>query len=144
MRHTGRRTVYPRAALLVIALLSAVMLGGVLDAACKAHGLGTMPSRSADAGVVAVALADDAMPGMSHGGGEHSSDGEECDCTCIGACTMAAPLAVPPSGTTLRIAVVGAEPRHALDVAPEQPILREPDRLLPFATGPPRRLPALS
>jgi hypothetical protein len=147
--HPDRRPAYPRAALLVIALFSAVLLGGVQDMACESHGLGTMSSRTADAGVDANAAAGrtgEAMPGMSHATGDQSSDdGEsECRCTCLGDCTLAAPLAVSPAASTLRVAVADAQPRHPVDTAPAYTPSREPDRLLPFGNGPPARSSALS
>ena len=145
MRHPGRRPAYPRAALLVIALLSAVLLGGVRDLACETHGLGTMRSSAVDVGG-AVATAAHAMPDMAHGTGGHShgGDGGDCACTCVGACTTVAPVAVAPAASTVRIAVVAAIPARLLDAGPQQPLPREPDRLLPFANGPPAPVPALS
>ena len=145
MRHPDRRPAYPRAALLVIALFSVVLLGGLQDMACEAHGLGTMHSRTVDAGAPAGRTGD-AMPGMSHDAGDQSSDEGEngCSCTCLGDCTLAAPLAAPPAASTLRVAIADAQPRHPVDTAPDYTPSREPDRLLPFANGPPARTPALS
>ena len=50
---------------------------------------------------------------------------------------MAAPLVTPPASVTLRVTLVDAEPRLPLDREPLQAPPVEPDRLLPFANGPP-------
>jgi hypothetical protein len=50
---------------------------------------------------------------------------------------MVAPLATPPAVATLRVALIDPEPRRALDLEPAHAPPAEPDRLLPFANGPP-------
>ena len=79
------------------------------------------------------------MPHSPPQGGhqEHGSGDHGCDCSCIGACTMVAPLATPPAVATLRVALIDPEPRRALDLEPAHAPPAEPDRLLPFANGPP-------
>jgi len=121
-----------RAAPLFIALLSAVMLAGVQEASCEMHGLG-----AAHAGAAMT------EHGMAAGSDHHSDSGAPvsgdrgCDCTCIGACTMSAPVARPPAAVTLRLALVLPEPSRQIDLAPAHSPAREVDRLLPFANGPP-------
>lgn len=138
MRHIDRRPAYPRAALFFIALLSTVLFGGVQDLGCETHGLGMMHSRNTDVGA-ASARTGDAMPGMSHATDDQSSgDGETgCGCSCTGVCTLAAPLAIPPAASTLRVAIVEAQPVRVMDLVVEHALPRAPDRLLPFANGPP-------
>jgi len=69
----------------------------------------------------------------SHSG----TDSDGCHCTCIGDCSAAISLPAAPMAATLRVALVVAQPRRALDAAPARPALPEPERLLPFANGPP-------
>jgi hypothetical protein len=120
------------AAPLFIALLSAVMLAGVQDASCEMHGLGA-------ARAVATPAHHGAAAVSSHetGDGEHGRGPAGCDCTCVGACTISAPLATPPFVATLRVALVEPEPRVSIGVEPSLVPPRAPDRLLPFANGPP-------
>ena len=74
------------------------------------------------------------QPAAHHGGSDQNADG--C-CCCIGDCSAAVALPTAPSAPTLRVALVIAAPRRALDTAPARPTRPEPDRLLPFANGPP-------
>ena len=76
---------------------------------------------------------------ISHDRGRHSHDdgAHGCDCSCIGACTMTAPLATAPAAVMVQMALVEPEPRVPADVEPAHSPAREPDRLLPFANGPP-------
>jgi hypothetical protein len=126
-----------RAASLLIALLSAVMLGGVQEAACAMHGLGAAQKGHAAMAGSTVAANDAAAASHQAGGHSHDMGGTGCDCSCIGACTMVAPLATPPAVATLRIALIEPEPRRPLDIEPAHAPTAEPDRLLPFANGPP-------
>jgi hypothetical protein len=137
VEHTRRPSAYFQSVLMLVALLSAVMLGGVQESACAMHGLGAAAAPQAGMSTMATAPSDAA--GASHDAGGHSHDMGDagCDCTCIGDCSMAAPLATPPAIATLRIALVDPEPRRRLDSEPRQPPTAEPDRLLPFANGPP-------
>ena len=100
------------------------------------HGLGA--TRSEGAAAAGMSHAHHASP-ISHQTGHHShgKGGTGCDCSCIGACTMAAPLATPPAVATLRIALIEPEPSRPLDIEPAHAPPAEPDRLLPFANGPP-------
>jgi hypothetical protein len=136
MRHAHRRPGYDRVALMLVALLSAVVLGGVQEASCAMHGLGAV--RSAGATVATPSHADHASA-MSHGRGHDSHRAEHlgCDCTCIGDCTMVAPLATSPSVVTLRVTLIDPAPRRPLDIEPALAPPAEPDGLLPFANGPP-------
>ena len=126
---------YPRAALLLFALLSSVMLGSAQSASCEMHGLGAAQGISLDA-----AMADHAgMAVMSHDG-SHTAGGDadsHCCCTCIGDCTMLAPLATAPTATTIRVALATPEPRRPIVSERTRAPPAEPDRLLPFAIGPP-------
>ena len=120
------------AAPLFIALLSAVMLAAVQAASCEMHGLGVAPS-----GQQVASHASDAAGSHESGAGEHGHGSTGCDCTCIGACTVSAPLATPPATVTLRIALVEPEPSVTVGTEPSLSLPRAPDRLLPFANGPP-------
>jgi hypothetical protein len=108
------------------------MLAGVQDASCEMHGLGA-------ARAVATPAHHAAAAASSHEAGdtEHGRGPAGCDCTCVGACTISAPLATPPSVATLRVALVEPEPRVSIGVEPSLVPPRAPDRLLPFANGPP-------
>ena len=121
---------------MLVALLSAVLLGGVQEASCAMHGLGA--ARTESAAPAAMTHADHAA-GMSHESGQHSpgTGDSGCHCTCIGSCTTVAPLATSPLAVTLRIALIEPEPRRPLDTEPALALPVEPDRLLPFANGPP-------
>jgi hypothetical protein len=121
---------------MLIALLSAVLLGGVQEASCSMHGLGA--GLGEGAAPASMSHADHASA-MSHDGGQHSHDTGDsgCNCTCIGSCTMVAPLATPPAVVTLRVALIAPEPRRPLDIEPALAPPVEPERLLPFANGPP-------
>ena len=136
MRHAHRRPAYARVALMLVALLSAVLLGGLQEAACAMHGLGGVRSAGATAAGPSHAAHASAM---AHESGHHSQGAEHtgCDCTCIGDCTTVAPLATSPSAVTLRVALIDPAPRRMLDIEPAIAPLAEPDGLLPFANGPP-------
>jgi hypothetical protein len=147
------------AAPLFIALLSAVLLGGVQEASCAMHGGGAAratatPTAAAGHALAAHAVAAHAVAAhamaahaaarhavaetlSSESGQDHHRSHSGCDCSCIGACTMSAPAASPPATVTLRIALVEPQPRRPLDTEPAQSSPQEPDRLLPFANGPP-------
>jgi hypothetical protein len=123
------------AAPLLIALLSAVMLAGVREASCEMHGLGAALTGSPAA---AMSGHDTAAASDHHSDSRAPDTGDRgCDCTCIGACTMSAPVAAPPAAVTLRVALVLPEPGWRIEVAPARPPAREASRLLPFANGPP-------
>ena len=128
-----------RAAPLLIALLTAVLLAGVREASCEMHGLGAALSGSPAAAAVGGHDMAAASDHHSHGRAPDTGD-RGCDCTCIGACTLSAPLATPPAAITLRIALALPEPSRRIDLAPAPPPAREAGRLLPFANGPPSAL----
>ena len=136
VRRTVRRSGHPATALLIIALLSAVLLGGVQDAACAMHGLGALRADTPPA-IAQTAHHDAHAPRMSHESGRHSHRDGGCDCTCIGACTMAGPVATAPTAVTLRVGLVAPAPRVPLDREPARTPPVAPDRLLPFGNGPP-------
>jgi hypothetical protein len=117
-----------------LALLSMILLDGVQQAACDVHGLG---KASAHGSMASGSM--DASHGMTHqhGAPAHDSSAPDCDCTCIGTCTTVAPLAATPSAVTVRVALVAPQPQRALDREPDSSPPREPDKLLPFANGPP-------
>jgi len=130
---------------LFISLLSAVLLGGVQEASCPMHGGGAARASAAPAALAGHAMPAHAMAAHTvakatsprSDGHQHGPNHSGCDCSCIGACTMSAPLASPPIAVTLRVALVEPQPRRSLDTEPAQTPPREPDRLLPFANGPP-------
>jgi hypothetical protein len=121
---------------MLVALLSAVLLGGVQEASCAMHGLGAARS---DGGASAGIMHAGHTSAMAHAGGAGSQDADHpgCDCSCIGDCSMVAPLATPPSVATLRVALIDPAPRRQLDIEPALPAPAEPDGLLPFPKGPP-------
>ena len=123
---------------MLVALLSLVLLGGVQGTSCKMHGLGDPGAHVMTAGSMAGHAG---MAGMSHEGGTSDTHGHEGCCTCIGDCTMVAPLVNPPSAKTLLVALVAPEPNRPLDAESPRPPSVEPDRLLPFANGPPPLAP---
>jgi hypothetical protein len=128
------------AAPLFIALLSVVILAGTQEASCEMHGLGAASAGAHAEGHAGAAMADHAetMAGAHESGdGEHGGGMPRCDCSCIGACSVSAPLAAPPTAVTLLIALVEPEPSGAISAEPALPLPRAPDRLLPFANGPP-------
>ena len=102
-----------------------MVLGTVQSASCQMHGLGAMHAQAPSAA------------GHEHGGSHQHHDPGECDCTCIGDCTAPLPAATVPSAITVRVAALAAEPRRLPDAEPEWSPPTEPDRLLPFANGPP-------
>ena len=138
--HTPRRPAYSRAALMLVALLSVVLLGSVQGTSCRMHGL--------DAAQAATAADDPmaghaGMAGMSHHEGTTSEPGGHHGCcTCIGDCTMVAPLASAPSAAIVLVALVVPAPSRPVDAEPPRAPGIEPDRLLPFANGPPPSTPA--
>src|SRR4026208_227280 len=100
MRRAHRSPAYARLALMLVALLSAVLLGGVQERACARHGLGAARSEGvATAGMMHAGHAS----AMAHAGGDGSQDADHpgCDCTCIGQRSMGAPPAAPPPAATL-------------------------------------------
>jgi hypothetical protein len=115
------------------ALLTAMLLGVVQGTSCTMHGLGaTQVDATTGSGMEGHA----GMAGMSHEGTTDPGAHHGC-CTCIGDCTMVAPLASAPAAATLLVAIVAAEPDRPLDAEPRRPPNVAPDRLLPFANGPP-------
>ena len=119
-----------RGVLVLLALLSQVGFGNAQSLRCDMHGMGAMMGDAATHGMMAG--------GMSHhhqGAGDKDAHG--CDCTCIGDCAGAVALPTAPTAPTLRVALVAATPSRPLDIEPARPTSPEPDRLLPFANGPP-------
>jgi hypothetical protein len=138
VRRTIRSFAYSRTALLLIALLSAVLLGGVREASCAMHGLGAARSGASAAAHHSTHADPHAAQASSQGGQRSHPDGEPgCDCSCIGDCTMATSPATAPTAVTLRVALVEPAPRLPLDREPAHTPPRQPDRRLPFANGPP-------
>jgi hypothetical protein len=117
-----------RSIALPIALLGMV-LGGVQSASCEMHGLGAMQAQAPSA----AGHAHGAAHGASHG--QH--DAGDCCCTCIGDCAAPLPAATVPTTITIRVAETAAEPRRLPEAQLEWSAPSEPDRLLPFANGPP-------
>ena len=128
---------------MLVALLSAVLLGAVQSVACDMHGRGAARGSavSGDAMERHAAMATHAATaGMSHHDGDATPAGEEgeCACSCIGACTMVAPLATAPIAATLLVTLEAPAPSRPPDIEPMRSPPVSPDRLLPFANGPPR------
>lgn len=121
--------------LVLLALLSQVGFGNAESLRCDMHGMGALMGD----GATHAAMAGDGM--MHHQPATHQHHGGKgahgCDCTCIGDCSAAVVLPTAPSATTLHVALVAATPRRSLDIEPARPTSPEPDRLLPFANGPP-------
>ena len=122
---------------MLVALLSAVLLGGVQGASCTMHGLDAPRADATTSTDMAghAGMADHA--GMSHEGGTTDEGQHHGCCTCIGDCTMVAPLVEAPTAPTLLVALIAPEPGRPVDAEPGRPPSVEPDRLLPFANGPP-------
>jgi len=120
--------------LVLLALLSQVGFGNAQSFRCDMHGMGAMMGGGMDHGMTAAGMMRHA-PASHHGDG--SQDPHGCDCTCIGDCSAAVALPTAPSVPTVRVALVAAAPRRPLDIEPARPTSPEPDRLLPFANGPP-------
>jgi hypothetical protein len=140
--------------LVLLALLSQVGFGNAQSLRCDMHGMGAMTHGGAAhdmaAGDVAagdmaaghLTAGDMVAGGMTHHHpathqGDSSKDDHRCDCSCIGDCSAGVVPPTAPSATTVRVALVVATPRRPLDIEPTRPTSPEPDRLLPFANGPP-------
>jgi hypothetical protein len=94
------------------------------------HGLGAMSAPDAAA----------AHHGASHAPvtgdhGHQDADGQAC--CCIDDCSAAVAVASAPVMPTLLVAFAAAQPRRLFDERSAQTAPPEPDRLLPFANGPP-------
>ena len=125
---------------MLVALLSAVLLGGMQGVSCEMHGLGAAQTQAPGGDDMAAhaGLPDMAgMAGMAHHAGESAPGDGHCACTCIGDCTMVAPLATPPTAAVLLVTLVAPESDRPLDAEPAWSPRAAPDRLLPFANGPP-------
>jgi hypothetical protein len=131
--------------LVLLALLSQVGFGNAQSLACDMHGMGAMVGVRATDGAAPAGMTHHqpgAHHGVAHHGVAHHGDGNQdadggCHCTCIGDCSAAVALPTAPSAPTLRVALVAAAPSRPLDIEPARPTSPEPDRLLPFANGPP-------
>jgi hypothetical protein len=121
-----------RAAALLLALLSVVVLGNAREAACEMHGLGGMRAPSE---AVVHHGSDHASPATTPPAGHHHAGGQEC--CCIDECSPSIAVATAPVTPTLLVAFVAAQPRRVFDERSAQTAPPEPDRLLPFANGPP-------
>ena len=123
-----------RGLLVLLALLSQVGFGNAESLRCDMHGMGAMMSDGASHGMVAGGTMHH-RPATHQGDG--SKDAQRCNCSCIGDCSAAVAMPTAPSAPTLRVALVAAAPRRPLDIEPARPTSPEPDRLRPFANGPP-------
>lgn len=120
-----------RSVSLLLALLSVVVLGNAREAACEMHGLGAMRPQLA---VVAHHGTEHAAPASAPS--SHHHDGGQT-CCCIDECSAAVAVASAPVMPTLLVAFIAAQPRRIFDERSAQAAPPEPDRLLPFANGPP-------
>jgi hypothetical protein len=125
---------------MLLALLSAVLLGDVSRSNCSMHGgagimaaMGPMTVQSTGA---RRSSSTDAMPAHDHGSPSRDDKDEDCCCSCIGDCSFA-PIAMLPSATTLHVATLEAQPRRVLHARTSQVRPASADRRLPFANGPP-------
>ena len=123
-----------RSVTLLLALLSAVVLGNEREAACEMHGLGGM--RAPTAGSVAHHGAGHATASAPRGDHEHQGAHDQA-CCCIDDCSPVVVAVSAPVTPTLLVAFVAAQPRRIFDEGSAQIAPPEPDRLLPFANGPP-------
>jgi hypothetical protein len=123
-----------RGVLVLLALLTQVGFGNAQSLQCAMHGLGGMQSELA-ATDAAAARAASGHAAAHHG--ESDTGDQGCHCTCVGDCSAAVSVPAAPLAPTLRIAIVVARPQGPFDVTPTLPTPVEPERLLPFANGPP-------
>jgi hypothetical protein len=121
-----------RGVLVLLALLSQVGFGNAQSLACDMHGMGALMGDRATHGAMAGGTMHH-QPATDQGNGSKGG----CDCTCIGDCSAAVALPTAPSATTLRVAFIVPTPHRPLGIEPARPTSPEPDRLLPFANGPP-------
>ncbi|MEO8562351.1 MAG: hypothetical protein ABI601_09775 [bacterium] len=122
-----------RSVSLLLALLSAVVLGNAREVACVKHGLGAMPAHSAAGHHASHGATRRAEPASGHQHGE--SEGQ--DCCCIDDCSTVVTIASAAVTPTLLVAYVSAQPRRVFDDSSAPIAPSEADRLLPFANGPP-------
>jgi hypothetical protein len=126
-----------RSTILLLALTSGVTLGESGRTACEMHGIGAITSRAGGIPTGAHSAVDVAATPAGH----HELAGEvpdgDCHCSCIGDCSVTAPAAIAPTSITVRVAIDRPQPRHTFDARTQQPAFDEPERLLPFAIGPP-------
>jgi hypothetical protein len=134
VRRPSPRLLRLRGVLVLLALLSQVGFGNAQSLRCDMHGLGAMVGDGSAHAMTGGMTHHQAA--THHGGRDTSAHG--CDCTCIGDCSAAVALPTAPTVATLRVAFVAAVPSRPLDIEPARPTSPEPDRLLPFANGPPR------
>lgn len=118
--------------LVLLALLSQVGFGNAQSLRCDMHGMGALVAASKDAPAGGMMHH---QPASHHDNGSKGTDG--CHCICIGDCSAAVALPTAPTAPTVRIALRAAAPSRPLDIEPARPTSPEPDRLLPFANGPP-------
>jgi len=123
-----------RSVTLLLALLSAVVLGNEREAACEMHGLGAMRAPAPRA--TTHHSAGHATASAPSGGHDHHGTRGQA-CCCIDDCSPAVVVASAPTTPTLLVAFVAAQPRRIFDERSAQAAPPEPDRLLPFANGPP-------
>lgn len=133
--------------MLLLALASVVAFGDAGVADCEMHGA-MRGGRAATVAPAAHEPGHDAAP-ADHAGGHHAGapaapdpqghqDAESpCNCSCIGDCSVTSAAARLPAVPTVRIAVVTAEPHRVFDESSALAAPPEPERLLPFANGPP-------
>jgi hypothetical protein len=128
-----------RAALLLLALLSAVVLGDAQKSRCAMHGglevsAGTGMTQDDAASHDRMGAGDS---GMHSGGSPDRRDTDHCHCSCIGDCSVSAPIATIPTLPTIRVAVVVADSPPAFPARTSDTPRESADRRLPFANGPP-------
>lgn len=136
----SRRLHTPRSVVLLLALVSAVVFGDVSRATCAMHGsggTGAAMGMSHGKERAPVIAPSGSAPAHQHGGTHRGDRGDPCDCSCIGDCSISAALAILPAVPTLRVATIEAQPRRVLHARTSEAPPASPDRLLPFANGPP-------
>ena len=129
-----------RAVILLLALLSAVVLGVGQEATCEMHGglaAGSVTGGSRQHHATAHVGTTAHEHGRHERGSSHQ-DSHGCNCTCIGDCSASAPVATLPPATTVRVATIAAQARVEPETrSSDAPPQASADRRLPFANGPP-------
>jgi hypothetical protein len=123
---------------LFIALVSSMAFGNAGRASCEMHGLGVHDDEGPTAAVEMTGGSPHAD--LHEHGDAGAATSEACVCSCTGDCIAARVSGMVPHAPTVRVAVTTPQPIRALDVRTLAPRAADPDRLLPFANGPPRSL----
>jgi hypothetical protein len=128
-----------RAVILLLALLSAVVLGAGQEATCEMHGgmaAGSIAGgRHHGAGAHVPLTSHDRHGHHDRGSGQQEPHG--CRCTCLGDCSATAAVATLPAATTIRVATIAAQSRRSTELPTSDAAPTRAERRLPFPNGPP-------